>query len=247
MSRSKPRWQRDRLVRLYREGLGRRVRFGSLHRVTPLSRDWGYDRGEPIDRHYIARFLDEHRQDIHGHVLELADSGYTTTFGDTRVTQVDVLHRVEGNPAATIIADLEIADHPRIPSRTFDCIIFTQALQLIFETRHAIANLHRALRPGGVLLGTMPGLSSTQQGSGPWADDWCFGFTSVSLRRLFGERFGVDQVQVDTFGNVLSAAAFLYGIASQELGAAELGFTDPSFPVTLGVRAMKLIAPEIGS
>ena len=30
------------------------VQLGSLRRVTPLSRDFGYDRGLPIDRHYAA-------------------------------------------------------------------------------------------------------------------------------------------------------------------------------------------------
>ena len=36
------------------------VQLGSLRRVTPLSRDFGYDRGLPIDRHYIERFLSAH-------------------------------------------------------------------------------------------------------------------------------------------------------------------------------------------
>ena len=34
-----------------------RVRFGSLRRLTPISRAFGFDRGLPIDRYYIERFL----------------------------------------------------------------------------------------------------------------------------------------------------------------------------------------------
>src|SRR5262245_40963976 len=67
---------RRRLVRLARPAW-----LGTLHRTTPLSDHWGMERGTPIDRHYIARFLDAHRDDIHGHVLEIKDRGYVDMFG----------------------------------------------------------------------------------------------------------------------------------------------------------------------
>ena len=49
----------------------------------PLSRDFGYDRGFPIDRHYIERFLSAQASDVRGHVLEIADDIYTRRFGAT--------------------------------------------------------------------------------------------------------------------------------------------------------------------
>ena len=33
------------------------VRFGDLRRTEPISREYGYDRGVPVDRYYIERFL----------------------------------------------------------------------------------------------------------------------------------------------------------------------------------------------
>src|SRR5207237_832654 len=45
---------------------GPTLRWGDLARVTPLSRTWGFDRGVPIDRHYVAEFLAYHRDDIRG-------------------------------------------------------------------------------------------------------------------------------------------------------------------------------------
>ena len=39
------------------------VRFGSLRRLTPFSDEYGFDRGTPIDRHYIDDFLDRHAGD----------------------------------------------------------------------------------------------------------------------------------------------------------------------------------------
>ena len=53
------------------------MRFGSLRQVTPFSREFGYDRGQPIDRYYIEQFLSAHASDVRGHVLEIADDTYT--------------------------------------------------------------------------------------------------------------------------------------------------------------------------
>src|SRR5689334_3710614 len=33
------------------------VRLGDLRRLTPISRNWGFDRGQPVDRYYIENFL----------------------------------------------------------------------------------------------------------------------------------------------------------------------------------------------
>ena len=63
-------------------------------------------------------------------------------------------------------------------------------------------------------------------------------FTDASALRLFREVFGED-VQVASQGNVLSAIAFLTGMAHEELRRRELDTNDPLFPVTITVRAVK--------
>ena len=83
-----------------------RVSFGNLRRVTPISREFGFDRGLPVDRYYIENFLTHHADDIRGRVLEIGDNSYTRRFGGDHVTKSDVLHVVEGNPQATIVGDL---------------------------------------------------------------------------------------------------------------------------------------------
>jgi hypothetical protein len=87
------------------------VDFGSLRRLSPISRLWGYDRGCPVDRYYIENFLSRQAASIRGRVLEIGDNTYTRRFGAGRVTHSDVLHVKEGNPQATIIGDLTSADH----------------------------------------------------------------------------------------------------------------------------------------
>lgn len=216
------------------------IRFGSLRRVEPVSRDWGFDRGLPIDRHYIERFLAAHTSDICGHVLEIADDTYTRLFGGDRLTRSDVLNVVAGHPKTTIVGDLACADH--IPSDTFDCIIITQTLHLIYDVRAALKTLFRILKPGGVLLVTIPGISQiSRYDMDRWGDYWRF--TTRSAQRLFEEVFPAAHIQVAACGNVLAATALLYGLVTQELRADELDYCDPDYEILITIRAVKLTSP----
>lgn len=211
------------------------INFGTLRRLTPISREFGYDRGLPVDRYYIHRFLDAQQSDIQGRVLEIGESTYTRQFGSDRVTQSDVLHVIAGNPEATFVGDLTIADH--IPSDLFDCIILTQTLHLIYDMKAAIATLHRTLKPGGVLLATVPGISQVVKCD--WGDDWCWALTTQSAQLLLEEYFPKSAVQVEAYGNVLTAAAFLYGASAEDLRPQELEYRDPEYQCLITLRAVK--------
>jgi len=211
------------------------VRFGDLRRLRPLSERFGFDRGKPIDRYYIEEFLGRHGSDIRGRVLEVGDASYTSRFGEG-VTTSEVIDRDESNPHATIVGDLTTADH--VVSGSFDCVICTQVLLLIFDVRAAIKTLERILRPGGVLLVTVPGITKVSRGEAErWGDYWRF--TAQSAGRLFGEVFPPHDVRVEAHGNVLAAVAFLHGLAAEELSPRELDSHDPDFEVTVAVRAAK--------
>src|SRR5262249_2470508 len=114
--------------------------------------------------------------------------------------------------------------------------------QFIYDVRSAVHNLHRALRPGGVLLATVPGIS--QLSDREWADRWCWNFTAASARLLMGEAFEPENVEVETHGNVLAAVSFLHGLAAGELKRAELDHHDPDYQVIVAVRATKTRPPE---
>lgn len=122
------------------------MHIGRIASTTPLSDVWGEDRGTPIDRHYIEAFLETHAVDVKGHVLEVQEDDYSSRFGGDRVTRQDVLNLDSSNPRATIIGDLAVP--ATLPAGQFDCIILTQTLHLVFDMAAAIANIHRALRPG---------------------------------------------------------------------------------------------------
>ena len=213
-----------------------RVDFGSLRRVTPVSRRFGLDRGAPIDRYYIERFLETHANDIRGTVLEFGDDTYTKRFGGDRVRKSDILSARGGSRKVTIEADLTDASH--IEDDRFDCIICTQTLPFIFDTRAALATMHRILKPNGSLLATMPGISQiSRYDMDRWGDYWRF--TTLSARRLFGEVFSPETVAVESFGNVLAATAFLQGLAQEDLTPDELNATDPDYEMLITVRVCR--------
>lgn len=209
-----------------------RVRFGDLRRTTPIDPYFGYQRGLPVDRYYIERFLDRQAEDIRGRVLEIKDPAYTRRFGGDRVTRSDVLDVDEGNPDATIVADL--AEGEAIPSAAYDCFILTQTLQLIYDVRAALETSYRILKPGGVLLASVPGITQIGQDN-----SWYWSFTAASAKRLFEEAFPSSNVTVEAFGNVLAAQAFLQGLAAEELRREELEEHDPAYPVSIVIRAEK--------
>jgi glycosyltransferase involved in cell wall biosynthesis len=218
----------------YRPPLGR-VRFGDLRHTAPVTRTWGYERGVPIDRYYIERFLACHAGDIRGSVLEIGDDRYTLRFGLPDVTSSDVLNPTASDANTTIVADLSRPE--QLPSERFDCVIVTQTLQLIDDVRSAVCALHRMLRLGGVVLATLPGISQTHHAD--WGASWRWNFTALSARTLFESAFVPGDVTVETRGNVLAATAFLHGLAAQDLRRDELDEHDPDYQVSILVRAQK--------
>jgi peptidoglycan/xylan/chitin deacetylase (PgdA/CDA1 family)/SAM-dependent methyltransferase len=207
-------------------------------RASPLSLDWGYDRGGPLDRIYIEQFIEANAGDVRGAVLEVQEPGYSTRFGGRAVTRIDVLDIDETNVGATILADLRAVAH--LPDSVYDCIVLTQTLHVIPEMTEAVAECHRLLRPGGVLLATLPALSRVCLEYGRDGDFWRV--TPAGARRLFEPVFGVD-VEITTFGNVLAGSAFLHGVGAAE-APRDMDIADPYNPTLVGVRARKAGAAQ---
>ncbi len=231
-----PRSTRRKLARLTVDPPVGAIDFGSLGHTSPISREWGFDRGTPIDRYYIARFLGEHSQDVRGRVLEVAGNDYTLRFGGQRVSVSDILHDAPGSPRATVVADLARGD--AIPSDQYDCVICTQTLHLIFDVKAALETLRRILRPGGVLLASVPVITQISRVDMDRTGDF-WRFTSAAVRRLFEECFPDGDVEISAHGNVAAAVAFLHGIASEELEASQLDELDPDYETLITVRAVK--------
>jgi SAM-dependent methyltransferase len=212
------------------------VDFGDLRRLAPISSTWGFDRGMPVDRFYIDRFMRSHERDVRGRVLEIANPAMTRRYGGDRVTRSDVLHPVAAPAPVTLVGDLATGEG--IPEAAFDCAIVTQTLLLVYDVQAAIRTLGRILAPGGVALVTVPGITKiSREDMDQWGQFWSF--TSASLRRLFNESFDSERVSIEAYGNVLAATAFLHGLSADELTEDELLHRDRDFEVLLAVRAAR--------
>ncbi|HUH76154.1 MAG TPA: methyltransferase domain-containing protein [Devosia sp.] len=200
-----------------------------------ISTQFGFDRGKPVDRRYIEDFLERNKLLIAGHVLEIGDTSYTTRFGKERVSSAEAFHRFVGHPGVTYIGDL--ADEHNLPAGSFDCMVLTQTLHLIFDMPAAIASIWTALKPGGVALITVPWISPIDQGE--WGTSWYWSISPLALRKLLETRFDADDITIDQYGNALAASAFLYGLAEHEVRPQDLDVDDPWCPVIVTACARK--------
>ena len=212
-----------------------------LRRVQPYRSDFGVARGKPIDRFYIEKFLATYQESIRGRVAEIEGDEYTCLFGGRRVEHSEILDLNEQNERRTLTIDLTQTDS--VPEGAFDCIVCTQTLLVIEDYPAAVRSLYRMLRPGGVVLVTVPGISQIVRGGmiGGVGEDW-WRFTGRSAGRIFGEVFSPENVVVRTYGNVLTAVALLHGLVQKELTREELEYNDPDYEVTIGVKATRKAA-----
>jgi hypothetical protein len=204
--------------------------------AEPYERKYGMGLGRPVDRIYIEDFLERHRDDIHGDVLEILDPSYTHRYGGDRVARSDVLDANPSASEATVRGDLETGDG--LPEASFDCFICTQTLSLIYDVRAAVRNAHDLLKPGGVFLVTVPGISQQADPANEEFPDY-WRFTKLALGRLLKDAFGDDAVDVEAHGTVAATAAFVYGLPAAEFDLALLGPHDPDFEMVVCGRAVK--------
>ncbi|MCU0679523.1 MAG: class I SAM-dependent methyltransferase [Planctomycetes bacterium] len=199
--------------------------------LKPISQKHGYDRGTPIDRYYADKFLGEFQDCIKGRVLEVGNRFYTKKFGGERVTQSDALDIDPRNKRANITSDLR--DLKAVADDTYDCFIMTFTIGMIDDYRSALKESRRILKPGGILLA----LDCLNSSFNPELDYWRL--TPNSARLVFGEAYGVDSLEVRTYGNTLSGQYNWVGLAAEELSPAELDFHQERYTIIIGVKAIK--------
>ncbi|WP_281185263.1 FkbM family methyltransferase [Trichlorobacter lovleyi] len=199
--------------------------------LEPVSRVFGLDRGTPVDRYYLDRFLTSNRTAIRGRVLEIADSGYTMRYG-SGVTHSDVLSFTPGD-GVTIVGDL--VSGAGVPEGLFDCIILTQTIQMIYDLKAALKTAVRALRPGGCLLVSGSGISQISRfDMERWGEFWRF--TDRSMRDLLQEAAPDAVVTVQAFGNLAAARGFLEGRAAEEFPSGLLDQSDNDYQLLITAR-----------
>ncbi len=204
---------------------------------SPLDDKYGMNRGTPVDRYYIEQFLNAHKEEIRGTVMEIGDRTYTQKFGEGRIRESLILHVDQADQNRNLIKG-NFATGEGLTDQSVDCLICTQTLPFIYDLPSAADNMVRILKSGGTALITVGGISQIiQYEMLHWGHFWSF--TDLSLRRLFEDITDVDSVEVSVYGNVKTATAFLYGISYEELSSEELDFHDPCYQLIIAAVVKK--------
>ncbi len=194
----------------------RRPRWGNLRRVHPFSDHFGFERGTPIDRFYLHRFLDRHRQLITGRVLEIQSSDYTHRYGRalTATDSIDVVTTFNAQP--TYLVDLA-ASEDVIPSSSYDCFLMPNTLNMLRDVEACMRQALRVIKPGGVILATAAGLVPL---TGDVADYWHL--SADGWREIAARAWPGCEVRIEQHGNSLTAVAAMLGLAVEDVARSHL-------------------------
>jgi len=208
----------------------RKLKSRNLGSTKPVSRIFGIERGKAIDRYYIEKFLEENSHFIKGTVLEIGDRRYTKQFGGERVDKSYVLSRQSSNSGVDFVADLETGEE--VPAEIADCFILVQTLLCTFDVFSAAKNSLKPLKPGGVLLISVPGITQiSQYDYERWGQYWSF--TDQSLIKIYQRLVPEENITITTYGNVKAASAFLYGLSLDELELEDLEYRDRDYQLVI--------------
>lgn len=196
--------------------------------TEPISRQFGTERGTPIDRHYIETFLREHSEFIRGDVLEIEDNAYTLRFGGKRVVHSMVMDVDSRDGSISFNGNLETGEGIR--DETADCFILTQTLMYIFDLKSAAHNISRILKAGGMALITCSGIS---QNSKRCMDNYgCyFNFNKDVFAKMFRDEASVQVMKTGSFGNVKTVSAHINGLCCEDLVAEDFMPNDRYYPL----------------
>jgi len=205
--------------------------------IFPVSRSFGFDRGKPIDRYYIEKFLEGHREYIRGSVIEVAEDTYSKMF-DSGIEKSDILHVSNDSKNATIVADLTKKES--LPESRFDCFICTQTLNFIYDFKKGIEGITHLLKPGGTALVTVAGICQiSKYDEERWGDFWRF--CPNGIEKSFQEVFGRNNVKIFVYGNCEAVISLLQGLAVNEKNKRILDENDSEYPLTIGIVAKRIV------
>lgn len=231
---------KTKMLRLKRNVTNQRIQYVSLLKNKPVSSKFGFDRGTPIDRYYIERFLNDHRQYVSGNILKIGGVKYSKKFSYGNNNKFYCLtHDTPPHSKDISFIKGDLTKEESLPEGLIDCFICTQTFNFIYDVRTAIRGAYKLLKEGGVLCATVSGLSQiSRYDMDRWGDYWRF--TDLSIRKLVGEVFLKNNIQVFVYGNAMSATALVQGLAVEDIqDKSLLEKCDPDYQLTIGIIAKK--------
>lgn len=208
-------------------------------KLTPVSRSFGYDRGTPIDRIYIADFLKRNINCFKGDCLEIGYPEFLLKF-NVPIDNINVIG-VNDNKSPYKFINCDLTDGLSIPAKKFDLFVCTQTYNFIYDYVRAVENSARLLKDTGTLIGTVSGLSSVSSyDDSRWGD--YYRFSTTCIKQVLGQFF--NNVEVFSYGNFFSTIHYLAGYSYQDvLDKNLLMESDPLYPIIICFKASN---PKIG-
>ena len=195
--------------------------------VKPISEQFGSERGTPVDRIYIEKFIRKYSNYIKGAVLEIEDAIYTHKYGKENVKHSIVMD--VSNQSDKIDFNANIESGEGVQECLVDCFIITQTLMYIYDLESAAKNIVKFLKPGGVALITCSGLS---QNSKRCMENYgsYFNFNTAVFEKMF-KKEKVEIIDTGSFGNVKTVMAHLVGMCAEDLCENDFDYMDLSYPL----------------
>jgi hypothetical protein len=206
-----------------------------LNMNKPFSKVFGFDRGCPIDRKFIDDFLLYNSQIIKGSLLEIGDDQYTIKYGSDLQRVVVLAGKGSRKESISFAGDLTNPNSLLSLGR-FNCVIATNVLNFIFDFDSAVHGLSTLVNTkSGTVLATVAGGVSqvSRYDYERWGDYWRF--SDMSIRKIFQKYF--NNVEVQTFGNAPLAAAFIMGLAKEEIPSHLFKIHDPDYQILITIKA----------
>jgi SAM-dependent methyltransferase len=141
-------------------------------------------------------------------------------------------------PAAAdvkVIRATSRSEHELAAAATVDWVVLDRCLQWLPEMAVALEEVVGRLRPGTALVTFFTGIARPEPGE-------CAPLWSVApyaARRLLEERRELERVDVEQYGNVTLALAWIHRLAAGDLTERELAAVDPAYPVLVAVTASR--------
>jgi hypothetical protein len=114
-------------------------------------------------------------------------------------------------------------------------VVLDRCLQRLADPKMALSHLVERLKPGTVLITLFTGIARTE----PEERRPLWSVAPYAARRLHEELDELERVEVDQYGNVALALAWLFRLRADGLTDRELTTADPAYPVVVAVTASK--------
>jgi hypothetical protein len=119
-------------------------------------------------------------------------------------------------------------------------IVLDRCLQRLAEPRLALSHVAEGLKPGTALITLFTGIARAE----PEELRPRWSVAPYAARRLHEEIGDLEHIELEQYGNVALALAWVYRLPADDLTDRELTTADPAYPVVVAVTALKRGGPR---